>query len=446
MYALPLEIVKLVIDVADEPTKVMLYHTARSFRDIVTTLPSRDDSLESATREGYLNVLKWMVTNGCIMSKTTLIEASLHGHLDVVKWLMNDCRLIVSMRRPRIAAAKSGHVHVLEYLGDFFHYRVHETICLKAARHGHLPVIEWVLSRHDLQFDTIRESRIAAAKGCHLNVLKWFDERFPYNANERSICMKAARYGHLSVLKHYKSFVQECDAGICAKVAKGGHEDVFWWLLTKCPTPEYNKELFIAACAGGCLKIVKWLREEKGVGKTDGGRPFPDWGKKASSRAALGGHLDVLKYLWEEGCPHDCRTGMNAVQSGNIEMIWWILEKDQDSNPIWWLGAARNGQIEIYEWLLNICFVPGGGIIHDIAREGHISFFKWVIKRRCYRERKQIFNKGTCSAAAEGGHLKLLRLLRENGCPWDAYTYCIAKEEGHVKVVEWLRANGCPRK
>ena len=28
----------------------------------------------------------------------------------------------------------------------------------------------------------------------------------------------------------------------------------------------------------------------------------------------------------------------------------------------------------------------------------------------------------TCSYAAEGGHLEVLKWLRENGCPWNKYT------------------------
>jgi hypothetical protein len=31
-------------------------------------------------------------------------------------------------------------------------------------------------------------------------------------------------------------------------------------------------------------------------------------------------------------------------------------------------------------------------------------------------------NAGTCSRAAEGGHLEVLQWARDNGCPWDAMT------------------------
>ena len=49
-----------------------------------------------------------------------------------------------------------------------------------------------------------------------------------------------------------------------------------------------------------------------------------------------------------------------------------------------------------------------------------------------------------CRAAAEGGHLEVLQLLRTDGCPWSKHTCEYAAKGGHLEVLQWARANGCP--
>jgi len=46
--------------------------------------------------------------------------------------------------------------------------------------------------------------------------------------------------------------------------------------------------------------------------------------------------------------------------------------------------------------------------------------------------------------AARVGNLEKLKLLRANGCPWNAQTCANAAGGGHLDVLQWARANGCP--
>ena len=50
----------------------------------------------------------------------------------------------------------------------------------------------------------------------------------------------------------------------------------------------------------------------------------------------------------------------------------------------------------------------------------------------------------TCSQAALGGHLEVLKWARENGCEWDSDTCSNAAIEGHLEVLNWACENGCP--
>ena len=42
------------------------------------------------------------------------------------------------------------------------------------------------------------------------------------------------------------------------------------------------------------------------------------------------------------------------------------------------------------------------------------------------------------------GHLEVLKWARENGCPWDEWTFRHTMKNGHLDVITWLGENGCP--
>ena len=72
------------------------------------------------------------------------------------------------------------------------------------------------------------------------------------------------------------------------------------------------------------------------------------------------------------------------------------------------------------------------------ARSGQLEELKLLHQNGCP------WNKKTCQGAAGSGHLDVLQWLRENGCPWDEYTCKMAAEGGHLEVLQWARANDCP--
>jgi hypothetical protein len=49
-----------------------------------------------------------------------------------------------------------------------------------------------------------------------------------------------------------------------------------------------------------------------------------------------------------------------------------------------------------------------------------------------------------CQAAASGGHLEELKVLRADGCPWDKGTCSYAAKYGHLAVLQWAHTNNCP--
>ena len=77
----------------------------------------------------------------------------------------------------------------------------------------------------------------------------------------------------------------------------------------------------------------------------------------------------------------------------------------------------------------------------EAAAGGHLDVLKWLRNEGCP------WDEWTCSAAANVGHLEVLKWLRKENdppCPWDEWTCSNAAEYGHLEVLKWLRNEGCP--
>jgi hypothetical protein len=72
------------------------------------------------------------------------------------------------------------------------------------------------------------------------------------------------------------------------------------------------------------------------------------------------------------------------------------------------------------------------------ARGGHLEELKVLRANGCP------WDEQTCSHAAAGGNLEVLQWARANGCPWSVWTCGFAAMNGHLEVLQWARANGCP--
>ena len=101
-------------------------------------------------------------------------------------------------------------------------------------------------------------------------------------------------------------------------------------------------------------------------------------------------------------------------------------------------AAARGGNLEELK-VLRADGWPWGVMTCAYATlGGHLEVLQWARANGCP------WDGWTCASAAMGGHLELLQWLRANGCPWDENTCAMAAGRGHLEVLQWARAKGCP--
>jgi hypothetical protein len=198
----------------------------------------------------------------------------------------------------------------------------------------------------------------------------------------------------------------------------GSVERATWARDNGCPWELGDVHNCYYAATAGSLEVLKWLREQNfawnwltcyaacGNGHPgESGKIHPKEGGCAGAR-----HLELLQWARMNGCPWDekrsrRRNGSEmyatagAAQSGNIEMLRWVISQGLGWHPNTFAIAADHANLETLVWL---------------------------------RENGAPWNWRTTAWAARRGHLEMLVWLRENGAPWGWETTAWAAARGHL--------------
>ena len=141
--------------------------------------PWNIDTSVAAASAGHMHVLRWAVGEGVDVDQVTCDAAIREGRLDVMHWLVSQgctCRLDWSCRE----AIEHGQVRVLKWLRALpvnpFDPRdpwLKDELCALAAEYGQLEALQW-LRGEGFPWDP-RECRKLAGDGGHRVVAKWID-------------------------------------------------------------------------------------------------------------------------------------------------------------------------------------------------------------------------------------------------------------------------------
>lgn len=186
--------------------------------------------------------------------------------------------------------------------------------------------------------------------------------------------------------------------------------------------------------------------------------PDPAAARRAASVFARSGDLPCLQWVAVRN-PAALRASYRHVPEGNgcgedflhefvstiLPSIVWQppLPKRASESFLCW-KAARGGHVEVLKWLRERGCAWDASTCSAAARGGHLDALKWLRRRRCP------FPSGSCTNSVcrktEGaeGHAEMLMRLWGGGCPWDDESCRLAAEGGHLDLLKWLRANGCP--
>ena len=245
-----------------------------------------------AARGGHLALLQWARANGCPWDEQLSWAAAVGGRLDVVEWATTEgytwdqglvwagaaaagnlhvlewslsgrpgdhCRRSMPPRdsRPGHAAARNGHLEVLQWL----HARgcpLDAITCASAARGGHLEVLQWARLEKGCKWDD--RTCAQAARGGHLALLQWACANgCPWSAR---ICVVAAAYGYLDILQWVRANGCPWDERTCLVAAAYGHLPALQWARQNgCPLGAWTcARMYNAAVAWGLKDVAAWMK------------------------------------------------------------------------------------------------------------------------------------------------------------------------------------------
>ena len=255
---------------------------------------------------------------GGVVDEGDLVNyAALQGSVEILRWLVEEKGWELTLETDMWAGMR-GSIEVLEYIrGKGYVFK--EDACAGAARGGHLEALKY---------------------------LRGLDPPCPWN---RWTLAEAAYRGHLEVLKWARSENPPCPWGEVTSgwAAEGGQLDVLEWARGQNPPCPWNECTFALAARGGPLEALKWLRDQD--------PPCP-WGEDTCRTAVEYGRLDVLEWLrgQDPPCPWNERTCVFAARGGNLEALKWARSQDP---PCPWsrsdcrLEASWSGHQHIVDWI-----------------------------------------------------------------------------------------------
>ena len=179
-----------------------------------------------------------------------------------------------------------------------------------------------------------------------LGTLQWMYQRVPTNVIDVGVFNKAARNGHIRILKWglHEGIMRRAERqnspSYLLNAALGGHvklmhQLVEWgfkfsdWAMKDVITQSVSLELLETMHALGCPVITAALTKAAACNRRDilewlrslGCR----WDRCVTAAAARNGHLDLLIWLHQNACPL-CNESLEAAAShGHLKVVKWIF-------------------------------------------------------------------------------------------------------------------------
>jgi len=289
--------------------------------------------MQAAAAAGDLSVVVYACEMHAPRDQKAVYAACRHGHLDVVDWLVGSgCPWKEKNEddQPHVggmacaAAAKGGHLHVLQFLrSQHMNAKWNRNTPMKAAERGHLEVLRWAIeNRCPVDAYTYH----GAAMYGHVHILEYLHTTHaPYDAFAANM---AAQMGHLHVLEWFKEhgYVLWQDR-ILQHAARENQIKVLEWACSQ-PSTRFQRatgltaDIMASAAGGGHVEAMQWLRD-RGT----------DWSAFVSETAAREGKLEALKWLVDKGCPLNpddaieaCFHGEKDSWNNTFDACVWLIE------------------------------------------------------------------------------------------------------------------------
>lgn len=303
---------------------------------------NNDLALKVSLEKGALLFALKIIQNNSLSTNVgiaTAYRAIQNGHLDLVNELLKNSYISPHKGQLFGLAAKCGYLDLVKTLGS--EQKVlssqKEIALVDAAEHGHLAIVEYILSKEEGASEgAIERAVIRAAGALHLDILRCLisTNKIPPKSH--------AQQGALCIL--------------CTNV-KDNYLDIIRDLLKIGPIDELTRgQCVIATAKKGDLDVLKLLLENGPISNNSR--------EKAVCHAAEQGYLEVVRTLLENG-PISDEKRQDAVQAatenGHLPVLQRLLQDHpltSAQRPNLVLVASSRAHRDILEFLLHLGPIP----------------------------------------------------------------------------------------
>ena len=130
-----------------------------------------------------------------------------------------------------------------------------------------------------------------------------------------------------------------------------------------------------------------------------------------------------------------------AVQGGHLEILIWLKGKGHEWDEDTFTGAANGGHLGLLKRLRELgCPINPLIACSVAALGGHLEVLKWLREIGCE------WDEEVCTNAVYSKSFEMLKWASENGCHWDwkrGTTDAIARA-GFIDLLKWARGRSSP--
>ncbi|TMW58548.1 hypothetical protein Poli38472_010107 [Pythium oligandrum] len=363
------------------------------------------EPMDWAAARGDLKLLKKLHSDpgGTTMcSHHAMIDAAKHGHLNAVRWLHRfRTEHLDKVPEVLMAARKSNHIHILEWLRANFDLKSSIPSTYKeAAIERSFDVLRWIISHFRDIVSKLEPPRPGVAADMPLDLFQLLCE-----VHE----VRSAAYLAIPIPIGFDRWGFEnlrVDFHNAKEAADSGNFEVVRWIVEEdfeniVPTQERRNDLLWEAIRGANFELVQWCVEELGAWLTDG-----------AFKATKDECTPVAKYLCmkarERAKEHDApsiqevqasqtRVLKEAIHRRNLELVQWCVEELGAWHVEALSWAASHGDLAMFKYLVAkeeergeteaMAFLEQNGvdcyrildIIHDRKHKLEEEMLDWIL-------------------------------------------------------------------
>lgn len=210
------------------------------------------------------------------------------------------------------------------------------------------------------------------------------------------------------------------------KACKAGHVDIVKAIISSINTYDYGSDTFYSACEGGNIEITKLIYALCKL--SNGVKNMSKLLYYGIGGACCYGNINVVKFYMHElqKYPNILKRHIdtyfiNACESGNIELVHYIMRENSNSCKIYFpfnfslRRACIGGNLEIVKLLLENGAICDSYIVLLACKAGNIEIVELLLTK-CVKSGKRVVLTDNCLiSACEGKNIKMVEFLINKG-------------------------------